>query len=124
MLPATLAKRLKELRASGVVDHKPIGATYTLTEAGKDKELLPVIQGLGKGDTGGSAPSTAPTGWTRRCCSGTSEGSSDRELRRGSHRRADHLPRPAARRRYYWVVDEGRDVDLCLTDPGTPVDAE
>jgi DNA-binding HxlR family transcriptional regulator len=112
--PATLAKRLKELQAAGVVNHDPIDATYTLTEAGK--ELLPVIQGLGE--------------WGHRWVR-TEYGPDDLdptlllwdfgEARTVVQITFPNLPAP---RRYYWVVDDGRDVDLCLTDPGTPVDAE
>jgi hypothetical protein len=32
------------------------------------------------------------------------------------------FPSMPARHRYYWIVVDGQDVDLCLTDPGFEVD--
>ena len=121
--PSLLSKRLKELEVAGVVDHDPETATYALTEAGS--ELLPVIQGLGE--------------WGHRWA--RSEYRADelnpdtllwdvrRYLRPGGLG-ADRVvvlfefPAMPPRKRFYWVVDDGREVDVCLTDPRMDVDVE
>lgn len=121
--PALLSKRLRELESAGVVEHDAGKATYTLTEAGR--ELFPMVQFLGE--------------WghrwvrTRYDQDELDPGLLLWDVRRylrpgafGDRRVVVQFTFPAmpARRRYYWVVDDGRDVDLCLTDPGLPVDLE
>ena len=122
--PSLLSKRLKELEAAGVVEHDPKGATYALTEAGT--ELLPLIQGLGE--------------WGQRWA--RSEYHRDEldpevllwDVRRylrpgglGGDRRVVvqfEFPSLPPRKRFYWLVDDGREVDVCLTDPGMEVDVD
>jgi DNA-binding HxlR family transcriptional regulator len=119
--PGLLSKRLKELERAGVVVHSRAEASYALTEAGR--ELFPIIQGLGE--------------WGQRW---VRSDYSDEDLDPGLllwdvRRFLDPgglgkgrvvvqfvFPAMAARRRYYWIVADGRDVDLCLTDPGIGVD--
>ncbi|MGD0985437.1 MAG: helix-turn-helix domain-containing protein [Acidimicrobiales bacterium] len=119
--PALLSKRLKELERAGVIVRSRAGASYALTEAGR--ELFPLIQGLGE--------------WGQRW---VRSDYSDEDLDPGLllwdvRRFLDPrglgegrvvvqfvFPSMPARRRYYWVVADGRDVDLCLTDPGMDVD--
>jgi DNA-binding HxlR family transcriptional regulator len=121
--PTLLSKRLKELEVAGVVVSSPTatGPTYTLTEAGL--ELFPLIQGLGK--------------WGQRWA--RSDYSPDDldpglllwDVRRsldpgafGDRRVVVELVFASMppKRRFYWVVVDGGDVDLCLTDPGFEVD--
>jgi len=120
--PGLLTKRLRELESAGVVERDLTANSYTLTDAGK--ELFPLIQGLGE--------------WGQRWV--RSEYREDEldpglllwDVRRyldpaglGQGRTVVQflfLSMPA-KRRYYWVVADGREVDLCLTDPGVPVDA-
>jgi DNA-binding HxlR family transcriptional regulator len=119
--PALLTKRLRELESAGVVERNPADNSYALTEAGK--ELFPLIQGLGE--------------WGQRWVrSEYHQNELDPglllwDVRRfldpgglGQGRTVVQFlfPSMPARRRYYWVVADGREVDLCLTDPGMPVD--
>lgn len=120
---ALLSKRLKELEAAGVVarNQGPHGASYHLTESGY--ELFPLIKGLGEWghrwvrtqyqpheldpglllwdvrrnlEPGGLAPTTTTVAFI--------------------------FPLVPARNRFFWLVDDSHDVDLCLTDPGRDVD--
>ncbi len=121
--PAMLSKRLKELESAGVVERDPDGTTYVLTEAGR--ELFPLIQALGewghrwvRTEYGPDELDPGLLLWdVRRFL---------RPGRLGESRVVVQFTFPdlPPRRRYYWVVDDGRDVDLCLTDPGMAVDAE
>ena len=119
--PALLSKRLRELERAGVIEHDPERACYTLTEAGR--ELFPLIQGLGE--------------WGQRWArSDYSDDDLDPGLLLWDVRRFLDpgglgegrvvvqfvFPSLPARRRYYWVVADGRDVDLCFTDPGSAID--
>ena len=121
--PALLSKRLKELEAAGVVERTATdtGPCYTLTEAGA--EVFPLIQGLGvwgqrwaRSDYGPDDLDPGLLLW---------------DVRRyltpgvfGERRVVIQLSFPSipARRRYYWIVADADDVDLCLTDPGFAVD--
>ena len=121
--PALLSKRLKELEQAGVVVRSITdeGPVYSLTEAGLD--LYPLIQGLGiwgqrwaRSDYGPDDLDPGLLLW---------------DVRRflapgafGEHRVVIQLTFPSlpARRRYYWVVVAGDEVDLCITDPGFEVD--
>ncbi len=121
--PSLLSKRLKELEAAGVVEHDPESATYALTEAGI--ELLPLIQGLGEWGQRWARSEYHPDEldpgvllWDVR-----------RYLRPGSLGDGRivvqfEFPLMPPRRRYYWVVDDGHEVDVCLTDPGMGVDVD
>lgn len=123
MSPALLSQRLKRLENEGlVVRHVEGEATrYELTQAGR--ELMPVVQALG----------TWGKRWVRR------EADAD-DLDAGLlmwdiHRRL-HVDRfPAGRTvlkfdlhdvpsasRFYWLVIEHGHVDICLKDPGHPMD--
>jgi DNA-binding HxlR family transcriptional regulator len=121
--PALLSKRLKELELAGVVVRSVTedGPVYSLTEAGL--ELFPVVQGLGvwgqrwaRSDYGPDDLDPGLLLW---------------DIRRfltpgafGERRVVVHLmfPSAPAKHRYYWVVVDAGEVDLCLTDPGFEVD--
>jgi DNA-binding HxlR family transcriptional regulator len=121
--PALLSKRLKELEVAGVVERSSIdaGPCYTLTEAGR--ELFPIIQGLGvwgqrwaRSDYGPDDLDPGLLLWDVR-----------RFLAPGAFgdRRVVLLmtfPLVPAKGRYFWVVVDNQDVDLCLRDPGFDVD--
>ena len=121
--PALLSKRLKELEAAGVVVKSPTehGPSYTLTEAGR--ELFPLIQGLGvwgqRWARSDYQPDDLDPGlllWdVRRFLAPGAFGE-----RRVVVQMA--FPSMPAKRRYYWVVVESDDVDVCLTDPGFEID--
>jgi DNA-binding HxlR family transcriptional regulator len=120
---ALLSKRLKELEAAGVVEREQTvnGVSYHLTEAGR--ELFPLIQGLGEWghrwvrteyraheldpglllwdvrrnlEPGGMGPRTTTIAFV--------------------------FPSVPVRHRFFWLVDDTHDVDLCLTDPGRDID--
>lgn len=121
--PNILSKRLKELEAAGVVEHDPKSATYDLTEAGRD--LLPVIQGLGEWGQRWARSEYDPDEldpevllWDVRRYLRPGGLGGDRVVVRFQ------FPTMPARKRYYWLVDDGREVDVCLTDPGMDVDVE
>ncbi len=119
--PALLSKRLRELQAAGVVTRDPHGSTYELTESGH--ALYPLIQGLGewgqrwaRSDYGADELDPGLLLWDVR-----------RFLQPGALGEGRVVVQfsfasvPASRR-FYWVVLDARDVDLCITDPGHPVD--
>lgn len=124
-----LAQRLEELRDADVVERRPRargrGWDYRLTPAGT--ELQPLIQTLGE--------------WGRRWARRQVERGGDLDpglLMWDIHRRlnVDRLPtgRTVVRfdfrsvplgsrcKRTWWLVLEPPDVDLCLKEPGFPVD--
>jgi DNA-binding HxlR family transcriptional regulator len=119
--PALLTKRLRELESAGVVERHPTANTYTLTDAGR--ELFPLIQGLGewgqrwvRSDYDQDELDPGLLLWdVRRFLnpSGLGEGRTVVQF---------VFPSMPPKRRYYWVVADGREVDLCLTDPSMPVD--
>jgi DNA-binding HxlR family transcriptional regulator len=121
--PALLSKRLKELESAGVIERNPHGTSYTLTEAGR--ELFPLIQALGewgqrwvRSDYGPDELDPGLLMWdVRRFLQpgGIGEGRVVVQF---------VFPSMPARRRYYWLVDSGDDVDLCFTDPGMEVDVQ
>ena len=127
MSPALLSKRLKELEAAGIVsrvamEREPDVFEYRLTEAGR--ELRPIIEAIGV--------------WGHRWV--TTEATLkhlDANLLMWDVRRninTDPMPRrrstiqfmfndqPASERNYWLIVDAGKEVDLCLFDPGFDVD--
>lgn len=121
--PALLSKRLKELEAAGVVERTATdtGPCYTLTQAGT--EVFPVIQGLGVWGQRWARSDYRPDD--------LDPGLLLWDVRRyltpgvfGERRVVIQLSFPSipARRRYYWIVADADDVDLCLTDPGFAVD--
>ena len=118
--PALLTKRLRELEAAGVIDRGADGSSYHLTESGM--ELGPVILGLGH--------------WGHRWAR-TDYGPGDLDpgllmwdVRRFLPGGLDDVrvvvqlvfPSVPAKRRFYWVVVDAQEVDLCLTDPGHSID--
>jgi DNA-binding HxlR family transcriptional regulator len=121
--PALLSKRLKDLERAGVVVRSVTddGPVYSLTEAGL--ELFPLIQGLGvwgqrwaRSDYGPDDLDPGLLLWDVR-----------RFLTPGAfgERRVViqmNFPSAPATRRYFWVVVDTDEVDLCLTDPGFEVD--
>jgi DNA-binding HxlR family transcriptional regulator len=125
MSPSLLSKRLLELEEAGVVSREsPEGCDwdeYRLTEAGQ--ELLPIIQGLGT--------------WGKRWITGDfTEDQLDVELLMWDLQRRIEVERvPGERtvvlfefsdvpedRNHFWLVVDRPEVDLCVTDPGHPVD--
>lgn len=122
--PATLAKRLRELAAAGVVRRTASAGDvrYELTEAGRD--LYPLIESFGH--------------WGQRWARSTyPDGELDVELLLWDLRRflvASELGAPTAvvelaietpdrGRRRFWIVVEHESVDICVVDPQKPVDA-
>jgi DNA-binding HxlR family transcriptional regulator len=121
MSPALLSKRLPYLEGCGVIVRDEMTGGYTLTEAGW--ELKPVIEHLGV--------------WGQRWVRGQmSDQDFDPDLLMWDMRRRFDLERfPRARtclkfefkgepddRRDYWIVGDTGGLELCITDPGHPVD--
>jgi DNA-binding HxlR family transcriptional regulator len=124
--PALLSKRLKDLEAAGIVtrtavDREPGVFEYRLTDSGK--ELQPIIEAVGV--------------WGQRWV--TTEATLknlDADLLMWDIRRninPDPMPprrntiqfifgdRPATERNYWLIVEPGKEVDLCVIDPGFDV---
>jgi len=119
--PALLSKRLKELEAAGVVERDVAGSAYHLTEAGR--QLLPLIQGLGEWGQRWARSDYRPDDldpglllWDVRRFLAPDVFGGGRVVVQFT------FPAAPARHRYFWVVVDDHDVDLCLTDPGHPVD--
>jgi DNA-binding HxlR family transcriptional regulator len=127
MSPALLSKRLKDLEAAGIVSRSPVRGEpgvyeYRLTKAGRD--LQPVVEAVGI--------------WGHRWIkSEATLANLDANLLMWDMRRnIDPAPmpnrratieviftdQPAARRRWWLVVEPGKEVDLCAVDPGFEVD--
>ena len=125
MSPTLLTKRLGELQRAGIVERRPLevgrGFWYRLTPAGE--ELRPVVQLLGAwGDR-----------WINHRID--PEDLDPALLMWDVRRRVDPAELPARKavvrfgfrdarsgRRWWWLVVDGDEVDLCLTDPGRDVD--
>ncbi|ANK82007.1 MAG: hypothetical protein TEF_15325 [Rhizobiales bacterium NRL2] len=128
MSPALLSRRLKELEAANIVEKRPVpeggrSHDYRLTPAGE--ELFPVLDRMG----------AWAQKWLRREI--TQEANLDPDLLMWELRQsaliADrdveprrvvrfHLEGVPAARRFYWLVFEGPEVDMCVRDPGFEVD--
>jgi DNA-binding HxlR family transcriptional regulator len=125
MSPTLLSKRLKELEEAGVISARVSGrsgaAEYKLTAAGKD--LRDVIMSLG--------------GWGQRWIESslTLKNLDPSLLMWDMRRNIRPVPLPkrkctvqfvypelTAGRNTWWLVIEGRDVDLCSVDPGFEID--
>lgn len=121
--PSLLSSRLKTLDHRGIVrrEQSDRGVIYSLTPAGE--ELLPIINELGV--------------WGQRWArSNLSRGDLDPKLLMWDiHRRLDTTRLSARRRvlrfefddcppatRFWWLVVDGQDVDVCLKDPGYDID--
>ena len=127
MSPALLSKRLKELEAAGIVvrvaaEREAGVLEYRLTEAGM--ELRPIVETIGV--------------WGHRWV--TTEATLKKldanllmwDIRRNIN--TDPMPRcrstiqfifndrPATERNYWLIVEPGKEVDLCVVDPGFDVD--
>lgn len=127
MSPALLSKRLRELEAAGIVMRTAAEGEsgvheYQLTEAGT--ELRPIIEAIGV--------------WGHRWV--TTEATLKNldpnllmwDIRRNIN--TDPMPsrrntiqfifkdRPARERNYWLIVEPGKQVDLCLVDPGFDVE--
>ena len=122
--PATLAKRLRELERTGVVERRGEGADvrYQLTEAGW--ELYPLVEGFGRwgqrwvrSSYGDDELDASALLWDVR-----------RYLRPdglGVERLVLRMDVRSERRgtQRFWIVVEPEGVDLCMADPGRPVEA-
>ena len=127
MSPALLSRRLKDLEAAGIVQRSPVRGEpgvyeYRLTKAGRD--LQPVVEAVGA--------------WGQRWIeTEVSLANLDANLLMWDMRRnIDPAPmpdrrstievifsdQPAARPKYWLVVEPGKEVDLCSVDPGFDVD--
>ena len=127
MSPALLSKRLKDLEAAGVVQRiasprDPEVMEYHLTQAGQ--ELRPVVEAVGN--------------WGQRWV--RSELTLDNldvgllmwDMRRNldpqpmptakSNIQFTYAELPTARRRWWLIVEPGKEVDLCSVEPGFDVD--
>jgi DNA-binding HxlR family transcriptional regulator len=121
--PALLSKRLKDLERAGIIKHEVSegAGSYRLTDAGR--ELFPIILGLGEWGqrwvrTDYRADELDPglLLWDVR-----------RNLQPGGLGEALAtiqfvFPSLPTKRRFYWLVVDAHDVDLCLIDPGREVD--
>ncbi len=125
MSSTLLSKRLRGLERAGVVERREVagrrGTEYALTQAGQ--ELAPVIEMMGAwGERWLRRPVTAEDAdprylmWTIRGCAVAEE------LPPG--RSATHFRFPTApdKLRYWWLVLDAPDVDVCFTDPGFEVE--
>lgn len=120
--PALLTKRLRQLEAAGVIERVAAGhgSNYVLTDAGW--ELYPIIEAMGVwGQRWARSRYTvdeldpALLMWDMRRMlqpAGLAPARTVVEFR--------FAAAPAGRSTYWLVVDEG--IDLCLVDPGHPVD--
>jgi DNA-binding HxlR family transcriptional regulator len=125
MSSSLLSKRLREMERSGLITREPLqgerGHSYELTPAGE--ALGPLVVGLG----------TWSREWLKREVSAEE---ADPALLMWDMRRSlrlDRLPqeqlvvffryRDAEEgKRAWWMVAQEGDADLCLTDPGFPID--
>lgn len=119
--PALLSKRLNDLERAGVIARDAETGGYALTEAGW--ELRPVIEQLGV--------------WGQRWVRGqlTEEDFDPDPVMWDMRRRIDLERFPATQtclkfefegepdgKREYWLVGDRTGLELCITDPGYPVD--
>ncbi|WP_162915279.1 winged helix-turn-helix transcriptional regulator [Desertibaculum subflavum] len=121
--PTLLSRRLKQLEAEGIVESRPAprGRTYHLTPAGA--EFAPLIEALG----------IWGQRWSRRelAAHEVDLGLLIWAMQRSVHPKALG-PRRAVvqlsftdqkgKRRHWWFVNDGGEVELCLDDPGFEID--
>lgn len=127
MSPSLLSRRLKELEYAGIIERTSAtngrGSEYSLTQAGR--ELFPILDRMG----------VWAQNWLRREITEDKNLDPDVlmwEIRRSalnagvnvSKRRVAkfHLDGVPVARRFYWLIFEPRDVDICVRDPGYDVD--
>ncbi len=127
MSPSLLARRLRELEHAGIVETAPAsagrGSEYRLTPAGE--ALFPVIEQMGNW----------AVDWLRHQL--TADRNLDPDLLMWDVRRRamqfGELPEGRrvvkfeltgvpVNRRFYWLVLDGAETDLCFRDPGFEVD--
>lgn len=129
MSSSLLSRRLKELEYAGIVERRAAasgpGAEYHLTEAGR--ELFPVVEGMGN--------------WAQRWSRAdlVADENLDPDLLMWDMRRNVLAEKVARDRRFvvrfefagqptthrrYWLIFEQGEVDVCVKDPGFPVDLE
>ncbi|HEX6104272.1 MAG TPA: winged helix-turn-helix transcriptional regulator [Gemmatimonadales bacterium] len=121
--PSVLAQRLKSMEDDGLILRlgERGGAAYHLTPAGE--ELRPIVDALGHWarkwitrDYRSYELDPAVLMWTLRRHVVPASFPPGRSV---LHFRLEGVP---PQRRYWWVVvQEGQDVDICMTDPGYPV---
>lgn len=118
--PALLAKRLHDLERAGVIARDPAGA-YTLTPA--RWELKPVIEQLGvwgqrwvRGQLTEADYDPDPVMWDMRRRIDLGFFPTDRTCLQFS------VLDTSGRMRSYWIVGDRGGVELCVTDPGHPID--
>ena len=119
--PATLSKRLKDLTRAGVLTRTEAadGIRYELTEAGW--ELYPIVEGFGRWGQRWARSEYEPEEevllWDVRhfldpATLGVEQAVVQLEVR---------VPAQGTRR--FWITVDPGEVDLCLIDPGRPIDA-
>jgi len=123
--PTLLSKRLKSLESAGVVERSKdsTGVHYTLSEAGR--ELTPIILAMGTWghrwvrsqlDPGDLDPSLLM--WDiHRNLSGDYFG-------KGRTVQLFEFSDYATKFKYWWLIIDDGDVDVCLKDPGHEVDLQ
>ena len=126
--PALLSKRLKQLRHAGVIERHDTsrGADYVLTEAGW--ELYPIIEAMGTWGQRWARSRYTPDEldpallmWdVRRMLQPAGLADADRADGARTVVEFRFSAAPTGKSAYWLVVDAG--VDLCLVDPGHPVD--
>lgn len=127
MSSALLARRLKELEHAGIITKSRAktgrGSAYALTESGK--ELFPVLDKMG----------LWAQKWLRREITDSKNLDPDAmfwELRQSILAHHHHtegrrvvefqLSGMPSNRRFYWLVFDGPEVDICVKNPGHEID--
>ena len=127
MSSSLLSRRLKELEHAGIIERRPLdagrGSEYHLSKAGR--ELFPIVEGMGL--------------WAQRWVRDdlVADENLDPDLLMWDIRRGittDGMPSDRrlvvcfqfsgvpVKRRFYWLVLDHGEVDLCLKNPGFEVD--
>lgn len=119
--PTLLSKRLNDLERKGVIERDLTTGSYALTKAGW--ELKPVIEQLGV--------------WGQRWARGqlTKDDFDPDPIMWDMRRRIDLEIFPETKtclkfefigepdgKRHYWIVGDRKGLELCITDPGHPID--
>ena len=127
MSPALLSKRLKDLEEAGIVQRVASAADpevfeYQLTQSGE--ELRPVVMAVGNWGARWvrselSLENLDPNllMWDMRRCLKT-----DPMPPRKSTIQFSYSDLPSNQRKYWLIVEPGKDVDVCSVDPGNDVD--
>jgi len=125
MSPSLLSRRLKELEAAGVLAHERDGgaAAYRLTPAGR--ALFPVLEQMGAwaqqhlrreiGREENQDPDVLMWDLRHRLLADRPDG----RLRRIVRFQLGGVP---VAKRFYWLVLDPDDVEICIRDPGFEVD--